>query len=137
LKGLEKYNAKVLVAWGEAISGKKEFIDILFDLDLPELGHFCYALRNNAEARKWLMNNKYQHLAALIHAAEGNEDALKWLEKHDFIVLKHMALAIDGDRASLSFFRDNDKLIYVLTTKMKAVKDEIEDNNQDPHKINI
>ncbi|MFP5471768.1 MAG: hypothetical protein ACLGGV_09240 [Bacteroidia bacterium] len=137
MKGLEKYNAKTIVAWGEAISGNKEFHKILYELDYPELGYFVYALKNNKEARKWLTDNKFFHLVALIQGAEGKKEALDWLEKHEFIVLKHMAMAIDGDGASLNFFRDNDKLIYVLTTKMKAVKDEIEDNNQDPHKISF
>ena len=137
MKGLEKYNTKTLVAWGEAISGNKEFHKILYELDHPELGYFVYALKNNNEARKWLVDNKHYHLMALIQGAEGKKEALDWLEKHEFIVLKHMALAIDGDRVSLSFFKQNSKLLYVLTLKMKAVKDTIEEDNENPHKISF
>lgn len=137
MKGLDKYPPKVLIAWGEAISGKKEFVDILFDLNYPELGHFCYALRNNMEARKWLIQKGYAHLAALIEAAEGKKTAISWLEKNDFILLKHMALAIDNDEPSYNYIKDFNKVVLVLTSKMKYIKNEIEDNNQDPHKISL
>ena len=137
MKGLEKYPEKVIVAWGEAISGNKEFIQILFDLKYPELGHFCYALRNNMEAQKWLLTNGFPHLTALIEGAEGNEKALSWLEKNDYVILRHIAMAIDGDKSSLNYFVDKNKIIAVLTSKMKFVKDNIEDDNQDPHKLNI
>lgn len=137
MKGLEKYPAKVLVAWGEAVAGKKEFVDIMFDLNCPELGHFCYALRNNLKARQWLMKNKFPHLVALIEGAEGKKEAIDWLDQHGYTILKHMALAIDGDKHSLSYFYKENKLISILTHKMKFVKDSIEDSNQDPHKINL
>ena len=126
-----------MVAWGEAISGNKDFVGILFDLKYPELGHFCYALRNNIEAQKWLLKNGFPHLTALIEAAEGSEKALNWLEKNNYTALKHMALAIDGEVSSLNYFVDKNKVIAVLTSKMKFVKDNIEDDNQDPHKLNI
>ena len=137
MKGLEKYPIKVLVAWGEAISGKKEFVDIMFDLKCPELGHFCYALRNNDQARQWLLKHGFPHLVALIEGAEGKEEAIKWLSDNEYTTLKHMAMAIDGNKFSLNYFNDANKFLAVLTGKMKFVKDKIEDDNQDPHKINI
>ena len=68
---------------------------------------------------------------------EGNEKALSWLEKNDYVILRHIAMAIDGDKSSLNYFVDKNKIIAVLTSKMKFVKDNIEDDNQDPHKLNI
>ena len=137
MKGLEKYPSKVLVAWGEAISGKKQFVDVLFELGYPELGHFCYGLRNNSKAREWLLKFGFPHLVALIEGAEGKENAIKWLDTNKYTTLKHMALAIDGDKYSINYFNNEHKLLAVLTNKMKVVKDTIEDNNQDPHKISV
>lgn len=137
MKGLEKYPTKVLVAWGEAISGKKEFMNVLSDMNFKELVVFCHALKNDSKSRKWLMDKGYPHLMALIHGAEGSEDALKWLETHGFTILKHMAMAIDGDKFSMQYFIQNHKVLAVLTQRMKFVKDRIEDDNQDPHKISF
>ena len=45
-----QYPIKVLVAWGEAISGNGEFRDWLLGNGYPELGLFVHALHNQ-EAR--------------------------------------------------------------------------------------
>jgi hypothetical protein len=66
-----EYPAKVLLAWGEAISGHAELREWLIKNGYPELGIFTYALRNKADARKWLMDNGHPHLMAVRGALKG------------------------------------------------------------------
>ena len=54
-----EYPAKVLLAWGEAISGHTGLRDWLMRNGYPELGIFTFALRNQREARQWLIDNDY------------------------------------------------------------------------------
>ena len=75
MKGLERYNAKLIIAWGEAISGNDEIRDWLMQSPYKELGIFCFALKNDEKSRDWLMNNGFPHLLAVINGIERNEEA--------------------------------------------------------------
>ena len=129
------YPVKVLVAWGEAITGNAEIRDWLMKNGFPELGLFTFALRNQEEALVWLMKNNFPHLAALINGMEGNKQALQWLEDNGFAKLKMMAIAGDGNAKATKILMQNDKLLAMLALKMGAVKDSIERDNNDVHKI--
>jgi hypothetical protein len=129
------YPLKILVAWGEAISGNAEIRDWLMKNGYPELGLFTFALRNQEEAIHWLLKNNFPHLVALINGMEGNKEALKWLENNGFSKLKLMALAGDGNDQATKLLMQNDKVMAMLALKMGAVKDEIERDNNDVHKF--
>lgn len=129
------YPVKILVAWGEAISGNSGIRDWLMKNGYPELGLFTFALRNQEEALVWLMKNNFPHLAALINGMEGNKQALLWLEDNGFGKLKMMALAGDNHEEATKVLMKNDKLLAMLALKMGAVKDSIEEDNNDVHKI--
>jgi hypothetical protein len=130
-----EYPAKILLAWGEAISGNAALRDWLTTHGYPELGIFTFALRNKADARKWLMDNGHPHLMALINGIEGKQEALDWLERNGMGVLKQMALAADNDRDAFNWLIAHDRRdLALLAHKMNAVKQEIEDDNNDPHK---
>ena len=47
-----EYPPKILVAWGEAISGNGEIRDWLIKNGYPELGLFTFALRNKDDANR-------------------------------------------------------------------------------------
>lgn len=135
LKGVN-YDPKILIAWGESISGNMKITEFLMKNGYPELGLFHYALRNEERSRDWLMENRFPHLLALINAIEGNKGAREWLEKNEFPLLLDMALAADGDEeAKLRLQRADMKIFMVLSRKMEVVKDEIEDRKYDPHKF--
>lgn len=137
LKGL-KYDAKILLAWGEAISGNIKIRDWLTQNGYPELGVFCFAVRNKDDAREWLMKNGFQHLFACINAAEGNKNALMWLKAHKYVVLEKIALVGDGDEKAYEWLIQNDlKLFALIAKKIEFVKDQIEADNNDPHKISF
>jgi hypothetical protein len=135
VKNLE-YPPKILLAWAEAIGGNGKIRDWLISNGYPELGIFTFALRNKEDARQWLMDKGFPHLMAMINACERNQRAIEWLTKHDFIILLHMGLAADGNEESFQWLRSNGHFEAAMIAKrMEVVKDEIEENNNDPHRI--
>lgn len=130
------YPAKIMLAWGEAISGNTKIRDWLIQNGYQELGIFVYALHLKDDARKWLMENGYPHLMAMINGVERNEKALVWLHKNNFPVLEKMALAADGYEDALNWLLDNGhKEFAMIAKRIEVIKDQIEANNNDPHRI--
>lgn len=129
------YPAKIIIAWGEAISGNKEIRDWLAKNGYPELYTFVFALNLKETARDWLMKNKYPHLMALIQGVERNEKALNWLKQNGFETLSHIALAGDGDDYSLEWLKANHRDFAHLALKIKIRKDQIQLDHDDVHKI--
>jgi len=130
------YSNKILVAWGEAISGNSEIRTFLIKNGYKELGVFCFALTNDRKSIQWLIQNGYPHLSALIKASEGDNIALKWLHDCKMDLLKFMALAIQGDKKALKWLNNKDPFAGQLAHKMKMVKDHIEERNNSVHQIN-
>ncbi|MBK8227370.1 MAG: hypothetical protein IPK70_09385 [Flavobacteriales bacterium] len=129
------YPAKILLAWGEAISGNAALRDWLIQNGYPELGIFTFALRNKADARKWLMDNGHPHLMAVINGIEGNAAALDWLERNNMGMLKQVALTGDGDDEAFKWLlQHGHREMAMLAQKMRVVKAAIEEDNTDPHK---
>ncbi|HNR54342.1 MAG TPA: hypothetical protein PKJ19_04185 [Flavobacteriales bacterium] len=130
------YPAKVLLAWGEAISGHVGLRDWLMKNGYPELGLFTFALRNKPEAREWLMKNGHPHLMAIITGIEGDTKALDWLERNGMSVLKHVALTGDGSEEDLQWLLDNGhKELAVIGHKMHQVKRKMDEDFSDYHKM--
>ncbi|MFZ1685868.1 MAG: hypothetical protein WAU70_00485 [Flavobacteriales bacterium] len=123
-----EYPAKVLLAWGEAISGNAGLRDWLIKNGYPELGIFTFALRLKKDAREWLMKNGHPHLLALITGVEGDEGALKWLADHGMHTILHMARAGDGEKDSLKWLLDHGhKELAIIALKINEVKTGIDD----------
>lgn len=131
-----EYPAKVLLAWGEAISGNTGLRDWLIKNGYPELGLFCFALRNKRDAREWLLKNGHPHLMAVISGIEGDAGALEWLERNGLHVLKQVALTGDGDEAAMKWLLANGhRELAMLGHKMHVVKRGMDDDYKDPHKF--
>lgn len=130
------YSPKILIAWKEAIKGNKEINNWLTVNGYKELGVFCYALRNDFKAKDWLLDNGYPHLLALINGTEGDQKALEWLVKLKFDLLFHMAKAADSYKDSKNILKIKDPLLLAIAIEMEIIKDEIDDNYKDPHKLN-
>lgn len=131
-----QYPGKIILAWGEAISGNQKIRDWLIKNGYPELGLFVFALHNLDEARQWLIDNKHPALLAFIQAVEANESARKWLAEHDYIVLLRMALGADNDDESINWLVDNGFPDFaVIAHKIRVVKNQIEKDNNDIHRI--
>jgi hypothetical protein len=130
-----KYPSKVIVAWGQAISGHTTLRDGLIKSGYPELGLFCYALRNVASARDWLMKNGHPQLMALIRGAEGEKSAIAWLKRSGEHLLADMALAANNDVPAMNRLIAKDRMWAMIAAKMAVVKNDIEEDNQDCHRI--
>lgn len=129
-----EYPAKILLAWGEAISGHAGLRDWLMKNGYPELGIFVFALHLKADARKWLMENGHPHLMAVIRGIEGDDEALEWLDRNGMQVLRKVA-ECGGDEEALGWLlRHGHRELAVLGKKMWSVKMKIEEDHQDPHK---
>jgi hypothetical protein len=129
------YPAKVIAVWAEAITDNKALLEVLLKSEYKELGVFVYALNNKDDARIWLMKNGYPHLMALINGVEGKQDALKWLKANKFDVLFYMAKAGDGDEDAFKWLLNKDKDMAMIAKKIEFVKNQIEENNNDVHRI--
>ncbi len=131
-----EYPAKIILAWGEAISGNKAIREWLMQNGYPELGLFVFALQNQDESRTWLMENGFPHLMALINGAEGNPNAILWLRKHQFDVLEKMAAASDNkEEALLWLVKNGFSDMAIISQRIRQVKNDIESENNDMHKI--
>lgn len=129
------YPAKVLLAWGEAISGNAGIRDWLLRNGYPELGIFTFALRNKREARTWLMDNGYPHLLAVIAGIEGDQGALDWLERNGHDVLRRFALAGDGDQEAFNWLlQHGHRELAMIGMRMHRVKSDMDDDYKDIHK---
>jgi len=132
----EGYPSKVIIAWGEAISGNVPIREWLMANGFPELGIFVHALNNQDDARTWLMENNFPHLMALINGAEGNPNALLWLKKNKYDVLEKMARAADNNEESLIWLLENNLPdMAAIAQRICLVKNEIERRNNDIHSI--
>ena len=132
---ITSYPAKILIAWGEAISGNARIRDWLIKNGYPELGIFVFALHLKADARKWLMENGHPHLMAVIRGIEDDEKALEWLDKHDMHVLRKMAESGGDDAAFQWLLQHGHRELAMLGLKMWSIKMAIEDDHNDPHKF--
>ena len=131
-----QYPAKVLLAWGEAISGNLEIREWLMTNGYPELGLTCHALQLVDSARSWLMANGHPHLMALVSGCEGDKQALQWLEKFGYTYLKDVALGADNDDEAVKrLLKANQREWAGIALKIRAVKNQIESDNNDMHKI--
>ncbi|MBZ0205687.1 MAG: hypothetical protein K8H89_05145 [Flavobacteriales bacterium] len=130
-----EYPAKVLIAWGEAISGNARIRDWLIKNGYPELGIFVFALHLKADARKWLMEKGHPHLMAVIRGIEDDDKALEWLEAHGMLVLRKVAEAGGSEEAFQWLLRNGHRDLAMLGLKMWSVKMQIEDDHNDPHKF--
>lgn len=131
-----EYPVKVVLAWGEAISGNRKLRDWLLANGYPELGLFVHALHNQDGARKWLIDNGFSHLMAVINGAEGNKIAVQWLDKSGLDILAWVARAADNDdEAMMKLAKLPHREWLVIAQKIRSVKNEIEQDNNDVHKI--
>lgn len=132
-----QYPVKVLVAWGEAISGNRELRDWLLGNGFPELGLFVHAMHNQQSAREWLQQEGFPELMALCCGTEGDAHAVQWLLNHGHITLANMARAADNDDDAMRILMEEpDRIWATLALKMRSIKNGIEERHNDWHSFN-
>jgi hypothetical protein len=131
-----QYPAKVLLAWGEAISGNGAIHRWLMQNGYPELGLTCNALHHVESARTWLMQNGHPHLMALVRGAEGEGKAIVWLDNFGYNFLALVALGADNDdQAIQKLMQLNQREWAGIALKIRSIKNKIEEDNNDMHRI--
>ena len=132
-----QYPVKVLVAWGEAISGNRELRDWLLGNGFPELGLFVHAMHNQQSAREWLQQEGFPELMALCCGTEVDARAVQWLLNHGHITLANMARAADNDDDAMRILMEEpDRIWATLALKMRSIKNGIEERHNDWHSFN-
>jgi len=130
------YHPKIILAWSKAIEGNVELMKYLLDNGYKELTMAAHAIRLKDEARDWLMENGYPQLMAMINGAEGNEQAQQWLKMNNYLLFYHMAIAIDDELEGFKWINQNStQEIFYLTKIIKQVKDGIEEEHNDTHRM--
>ena len=131
-----QYPAKVLLAWGEAISGNRQLLDWLMKNGYQELGMTCHAIHLVDSARAWLMSNGQPHLMALVNGAEGNKNALVWLHQYGYKNLADMALGADNDDDAIQRLIAAEQREWAgVALKIRSVKNQIEERHNDVHSL--
>ena len=131
-----QYPAKVLLAWGEAISGNKALKDWLAGNGYPELAMSCHAIRNHGPSRTWLMENGHPHLMAMIRGSEGDRQAVGWLRGYGFTYLAWVAEGADNqDEAVKSLLQQDQREWAGIALKIRSVKNQIEGDHNSLYKI--
>lgn len=132
---VRQYTTKIIVAWGEAISGNKKIKDWLKENGYPELSCFVYALQLQDSARKWLMDNNCPELMALVMGSEGDKKALNWLRANSYSKLALIAEGADNDNTAIEeLLKMDEKEWAMISLKIRAVKNSIQEDNEDWHK---
>lgn len=138
VNGMKDYPSKVILLWSDALLNGGASRDWLMQNEYQELGLFCFAIRNDQKAREWLMSNGHPHLMAMIAGAEGDKNAVLWLVKHGYEMLAKTARAADNDDdAMLWLVTENLPDMLALAKAMRIVKNNIEADNNDVHKITL
>lgn len=133
---MKSYEPKIIVAWGEAISGNVKIRKWLMGNGFPELATFCYALELHDEARDWLMKNNHPELMALVMGAEGDEKALNWLRRHSYSKLALIAEGADNDQSAVEeLLIAGHKEWAIISMKIRAVKNDIQSSQDDWHSM--
>lgn len=131
-----QYPAKVLLAWGEAISGNRQLLDWLMKNGYHELGMTCHAIRLVDTARAWLMSNGHPHLMALVNGAEGNEQAVVWLHQFGYSYLADVASGADNDDEAVQRLMQAQQREWAgIALKIRSVKNQIEERHNDWHSL--
>lgn len=74
------YEPKILVAFGEAVSGNNKIFHWLAENGYIELASLANCINSDNAAFFWLLKNGYPHLAILSNAMDGYEDATNGLK---------------------------------------------------------
>jgi len=136
MKRIEEYPVKILILLGEAISGNEKAHQWLVDNSYPELGAFVSAINSSDSAFNWLMKFKFINLAALCSAIYNVEVAKQWLDKFNYTIEFNLAEAVNNNNEAIKWFEEQDLLLFIiLSHKIKMLKDQRYDDNNNYHKI--
>lgn len=132
------YPVKVLIALAEAIGGNDKIYEWLYKNGYPELSAFSSSIRANEEAYDWLMKRGFPQLAAFSYAIYGDKKAWLWLKKYHFDLLLKLGDASFANQEAIAWFNARKLQVFlIIAKKIKEVKENINRDNEDYHKIHF
>lgn len=117
MKGLERYDVKILLVLMKSIAGRKDFFHWLLDNGYPELAAFSNAVRADVEALTWLSKNGFAWLAILSNAIDGGKEARLWVQQNLTEVNFRFALACKEEVESIKWLNQRDLGMFLLLAK--------------------
>ncbi len=82
------------------------------------------------------MANGHQRIMAMIRGAEGDPSAILWLQRFGFNYLADVASGADNDDEAVKrLLKANQKEWAGIALKLRFVKNQLEDDNNDVHRI--
>ena len=134
-RSMLNYPAKIILAFGETISGNKEILNWLLKNGYPELAALSHAIRGSQDAFAWLMNNGYPHLAALDSAIDEDQKAYLWLKHNKYLFEIVFADACHGKKEAMDWFVRHELLgLLRVTQKIRQLRD---NTTYDYHKMHF
>ncbi len=133
---LAKYDAKVLLAFGETFTESDgAFLNWLLKNGYPELAALSSAIRGSEDAVQWLLNNKFKHYAALDAAIDGDVKAYNWLLANGHDILAVFSDAVNKNLNAINWFNKHNLMIFNhLAKKINAFRD---NQTYDYHKLHF
>ncbi len=108
------YDAKILLAFGKAVDGDKDFFEWLLNNGFPELAALANAIRGDEGAVQWLLKSNYPQYGVLSNAMDNETNAVKWLIEYKDDFLLHFAQAARGNDDSIEWLRKKQLNIFIM-----------------------
>jgi hypothetical protein len=122
---LSTYDAKILIAFGEAIGMNFKIHQWLLENGYPELAALASSLQADVAAFQWLLKNGYPQFAAFSNAIDEDTGAYEWLAKNNFRMLAIIVDAAYLKPEALQFLKEKKLEIYLrLALKIRKLKEE-------------
>lgn len=132
---LEKYDSKIILAWGAALDGNKEIFNWLLHNGYPELAALSSAIHSSRDALNWLLKH-YPALGILSNAIDGEKHAISWLVKNEQTLLLMFADACNKDQKAKRWLAEHN--LHALISIADKIQDILKQQKQDRvdyHKI--
>ncbi len=125
-----QYDVKILLAFGKAIDGEKDFFDWLLNNGYQELAALSNAIRGDEEAVQWLLKSNYPQYGVLSNAMDNETNAVKWLIDYKDEFLIHFAQASRGNEDSIEWLRKKQLNIFIMLAGKinKVLKLQVKEN---------
>ena len=122
-RDFSQYEPKILLAFGEAVTGNYKIHKWLLDNGFAELAALASSLQADIPAFEWLLKSGYPQYAAFSNAIDDDKKALIWLSKHRFFILAAMVDAAWMRKNGVEFLKKNKMDIYLrVAMKIRKLK---------------
>ena len=125
-----EYDVKILLAFGKALDGYKEYFEWLLNNGYPELAALSNAIRGDEGAVQWLLKSNYPQYGVLSNAMDNETKAVQWLIDFKDEFLLQFAQASRGNEDSIEWLRRKQLNIFIMLAEKinKILKFQVKEN---------